>query len=68
MHYDSLDREPDLILLDLVMPGQGGLETLRQLKVNNPELTVIVISSQTVVGVALEALKLGAYDYITKGT
>ena len=65
--YDSLDREPDLILLDLVMPGQGGLETLRQLKVSNPELTVIVISSQTVVGVALEALKLGAYDYITKG-
>ena len=64
---DSLDREPDMILLDLVMPGQGGLESLRQLKLSNPEMTVIVISSQTVVGVALEALKLGAYDYITKG-
>lgn len=64
---DSLDRNPDLVLLDLVMPGQGGLETLRQLKIANPELNVIVLSSQTVVSVALEALKLGAYDYITKG-
>ena len=64
---DSLDNNPDLILLDLVMPGQGGLETLRQLKVSNPDRAVIVLSSQTVVSVALEALKLGAYDYITKG-
>ena len=64
---EHLDRDPDMILLDLVMPGQGGLETLRQLKHAHPQLTVIVISSQTVVGVALEALKLGAYDYITKG-
>ena len=43
------------------------METLRQLKIDHPDLNVIVISSQTVVGVALEALKLGAYDYITKG-
>ena len=64
---DCLNREPDLILIDLVMPGQGGLESLRQLKELNRELPVIVVSSQSVVGVALEALKVGAHDYITKG-
>ena len=64
---DSLDRNPDLISFDLVMPGQGGLESLRQLKDTNPDIPAIVVSSQSVVGVALEALKLGANDYITKG-
>ncbi len=62
-----LHKEPNLMLLDLVMPGQGGLETLRQAKLSMPQLPVIVVSSQTVVDVALEALKYGAYDYVTKG-
>ncbi len=64
---DNLGKQPHLVLLDLVMPGQGGLETLRQIKLVSPKLPVIVVSSQSVVSVALEALKLGAYDYITKG-
>lgn len=64
---DNLSERPNLVLLDLVMPGQGGLETLRQVKIAAPKLPVIVVSSQSVVSVALEALKLGAYDYITKG-
>ena len=64
---EALDQEPHLVLLDLVMPGQGGLETLRKLKQVHPKLVVVVVSSQTVVSVALEALKLGAHDYITKG-
>lgn len=64
---EALDQEPHLVLLDLVMPGQGGLETLRKLKQIHPKLVVVVVSSQTVVSVALEALKLGAHDYITKG-
>ncbi len=64
---ENMNKDPHLVLLDLVMPGQGGLETLRQFKLATPKLPVIVVSSQTVVDVALEALKLGAYDYITKG-
>ncbi|MFK7849326.1 MAG: sigma-54-dependent transcriptional regulator [Rhodothermales bacterium] len=64
---NALGQSPHLILLDLVMPGQGGLETLRQIKLATPKLPVIVVSSQSVVSVALEALKLGAYDYVTKG-
>ena len=64
---DNLSQNPNLILLDLVMPGQGGLESLRQIKIKAPKLPVIVVSSQTVVSVAIEALNMGAYDYITKG-
>ena len=64
---EALDKEPDLILLDLVMPGLGGLETLRQIKIARSDIPVVVVSSQSVVTIALEALKLGAYDYVTKG-
>ena len=64
---EELDLEPDLILLDLVMPGQGGLETLRRIKARKANIPVVVVSSQSVVSVALEALGLGAYDYVTKG-
>lgn len=64
---EHIDEEPDLVLLDVVMPGQGGLETLRQMKARKPDIPVVMVSAQSVVSVALEALKLGAYDYITKG-
>lgn len=64
---ERLDMEPDLILLDVVMPGQGGLETLRQIKEMNAEIPVVMVSAQSVVSVALDAMKLGAYDYVTKG-
>ncbi|GAB5521817.1 MAG: nitrogen fixation sigma-54 dependent transcriptional regulator GnfM [Rhodothermales bacterium] len=59
--------DPDLVLLDVVMPGIGGLETLRRLRTDYPDLPVVMVSAQSVVSVALEALELGAYDYITKG-
>ena len=64
---EELDMNPDLILLDLVMPGQGGVETLRRIKARKADIPVVVVSSQSVVSVALEALGLGAYDYVTKG-
>ncbi|MEM6646479.1 MAG: sigma-54 dependent transcriptional regulator [Bacteroidota bacterium] len=58
---------PDLVLLDVVMPGIGGLETLRRLRASHPDVPVVMVSAQSVVSVALEALELGAYDYVTKG-
>ncbi len=58
---------PDLILLDVVMPGMSGLETLKQIKSTHPDLPVAMVSAQSVVSIALEAIKLGAYDYVTKG-
>src|SRR5690606_36392254 len=62
-----LRQSPDLILLDIVMPGQGGIETLRKINTLKPEIPVVMVSGQTNVGIALEAINMGAYDYVTKG-
>ena len=64
---EALDQSPDLVLLDIGLPGQSGIETLRQIKARAPGLPVVMVSAQTDVGVALEAMRLGAYDYVTKG-
>lgn len=62
-----LEREPqDLVLTDLKMPGMGGLELLREVRERWPETTVIVITAFGTVETAVEAMKAGAYDYITK--
>ena len=64
---EQLSGEPDMILLDIMMPGIGGMETLRQLKEGHPEIPVVMISAQGVIDVAVEAMQAGAYDYIAKG-
>ena len=65
---DALDRErPDLLFLDIMMPGIGGMETLRRLQLLEPDLPVVMISAQGTADVAVEAMKGGATDYITKG-
>ncbi|MEM6286872.1 MAG: sigma-54 dependent transcriptional regulator [Bacteroidota bacterium] len=65
---DQLDAlQPDLILLDIMMPGLGGMETLRRLQLFQPDLPVVMISAQGTADVAVEAMKGGATDYITKG-
>jgi two-component system response regulator PilR (NtrC family) len=56
----------DLIISDIAMPGQSGLEVLRQAKEANPETPVIMITAYASTESAVEALKLGAYDYIIK--
>ncbi len=53
-------EEPDLVFLDVVMPGIGGLEALRRAISRRPQLSVVVLSAQTNVRVALEAIELGA--------
>ena len=63
----NLTGEPDLVLLDLVLPGEGGIQILKKLKVQCPSLPVVVVSAQNNVSVALEAMRLGAYEYVTKG-
>ncbi|HIG75214.1 MAG TPA: sigma-54-dependent Fis family transcriptional regulator [Bacteroidetes bacterium] len=65
---DALDETPpDLVLLDIMMPGIGGMETLRRLQLFRPDLPVVMISAQGTADVAVEAMKGGATDYITKG-
>ncbi len=65
---DALDAvRPDLVFLDIMMPGIGGMETLRRLQLLAPDLPVVMISAQGTADVAVEAMKGGATDYITKG-
>lgn len=63
----ALDDKPDLVLLDIMMPGIDGVEVLRQMLTRTPDVPVIMVSAQGVIDTAVEAMKLGAYDYITKG-
>lgn len=62
-----LEREPcDLLLLDLILPGENGLALLRQIRQNHPHLPVIIVSAYGTVKSAVEAMKAGAYDFLTK--
>ncbi|MGB2671659.1 MAG: response regulator, partial [Candidatus Acidiferrum sp.] len=58
---------PDLVLLDVVLPGQSGLEFLRWMREQGSELPVLVVSALDTAKTAVEALKLGAADYLVKG-
>ena len=65
--YRALDGSiPDVVLLDLRLPGCSGLEVLRDLKRRSPETVAIVMTGFATVQSAVQAMKLGAYDYITK--
>jgi FixJ family two-component response regulator len=56
----------DLVILDLVLPGLSGLELLKVLKARDPMVEVIITTGCGSVGTAIEALRHGAFDYITK--
>ena len=60
------EARPDLILLDLVMPGRSGLELLEELRQRGEPPPVIVLTATKTVTTAVEAMKLGAADYVTK--
>ena len=56
----------DIVILDLKMPGLSGMELLKIVKEDNPETIVIVITGYATVESAVEAMKLGAYDFLPK--
>jgi len=59
-------EEPDLILLDIIMPGTDGMEVLKEVRASQPLVPVVMLTATKTVRTAVEAMKLGAYDYITK--
>ncbi|MCL6621647.1 MAG: response regulator [Syntrophobacterales bacterium] len=59
-------RPYDVVLLDIRMPGLGGMETLRLIKERHPEVEVVMLSGHANLDTAIELLKLGAYDYLLK--
>jgi DNA-binding NarL/FixJ family response regulator len=62
------EDELDLVLLDIAMPGRGGLDILKQLKVERPELPVLMLSMYPEEQYAVRALKAGACGYVTKSS
>ena len=59
-------NSPDLVLLDIWMPGMDGIETLKEIKKSNPYIQVIIITGHGTVETAVRATKLGAFDLIQK--
>jgi nitrogen regulation protein NR(I) len=58
--------KPDLVLMDVRMTGMTGLETLRKIRASDPKLLVILMTAYGTTQTAIEAMKLGAYDYLLK--
>lgn len=58
--------KPDLVLSDIRMAGLNGLETLRRIRQLDPQLPVILMTAYGTTQTAIEAMKLGAYDYLLK--
>ncbi|MDP2038817.1 MAG: sigma-54 dependent transcriptional regulator [Ignavibacteria bacterium] len=63
---NALSENPDLILLDIMLPDINGNEVLGRIKQRNSNLPVIMLSAQGSVEVALESVRLGAFDYFPK--
>ncbi len=60
------NRNVDVVILDVKMPGMDGIETLREIKRQHPLVEVIMLTGHATVETAIEGMKLGAFDYLMK--
>src|SRR5271157_1946117 len=60
------ESSPDVVLLDLKMPGMDGMETLRQMRDRGDDTTVVIVTAHGSIADAVAAMKLGAVDFLTK--
>jgi CheY-like chemotaxis protein len=65
--FKKMEEESyDLVITDLMMPGISGMEALKKIKKNDPDIGVIIITGYPTPETAVEAIKLGAFDYLPK--
>ena len=57
---------PDIVLLDIWMPGIDGIETLKEIRAKNPRIPVIMVTGHGTIETAVNATKIGAFDFIEK--
>ena len=65
----AIERDPDrywLVVADIIMPGADGLEVLQTAKTLNPALNVVIITGYASLDTAVKAVRLGAFDYLSK--
>ena len=60
------DERPDVVLLDIIMPGMGGIGVLEEIKKIEPSIVVVMLTALTDEEIAKTAMNLGAFDYVTK--
>ena len=60
------ERTVDVVILDVKMPGLDGIDVLRLIKAEHPLIEVIMLTGHATMETAIEGLKLGAFDYLTK--
>jgi DNA-binding NtrC family response regulator len=63
---NNLHKNPAVVTLDYSLPDMPGEKVLNQIRSHDPNINVIIVSAQEKIGTAVELLKLGAYDYISK--
>jgi DNA-binding NtrC family response regulator len=61
-----VDKEFEVVILDVMMPGLGGLEVLRQIKSTHPNTQVILLTGHGSTREGIEGMRLGAFDYLIK--
>ncbi len=60
------DKDIDIVILDVNMPGMGGLQTLKEIRKNHPLVEVIMLTGCATVENAIEGMKRGAFDFLVK--
>ena len=62
------EHDVDVVILDVLMPGRNGIDTLQEIKRMRPITEVIMLTGHATVETAIQGMKLGAYDYLMKPT
>jgi len=62
------EAKPDVVVLDVLMPGKDGIQTLKEIKDVNPLIEIMMLTGHATIDTAIEGLKLGAFDYLKKPT